>query len=99
MKEVLQSFVEHYNTNIGLIRRRIKSIDLNIETMEIGRYTKTKVGILSIKGIARENFKKVISEKLKKINIDGIIDSGYIKNYLNENGTLFPRLPELYCLQ
>lgn len=88
------SFVEHYNTNIGLIRRRIKSIDLNIETMEIGRYTKTKVGILSIKGIARENFKKVISEKLKKINIDGIIDSGYIKNYLNEKGTLFPTIKE-----
>ena len=46
------AFIEHYNTNLGLIRRRIKDINLHIKTIELGRSTKTKVGLLYLKGIA-----------------------------------------------
>ena len=83
------SFTELFNSNLGLIRRRIKSTKLFSLDLEIGRYSKTKVSVLGIKGIVKDELVKSIYNKLKNINIDGIIDSSYIKSYL-ENKSLFP---------
>lgn len=86
------SFIEHFNTNVGLIRRRIKTLDLEIKEINIGKYSKTKIGVLSINSIAKRELKEQIIHKLKKINIDGIIDSGYVKKYLNEDYSIFPTI-------
>ena len=84
------SFTEMFNTNLGLIRRRIKTTDLESLDLEIGRYTKTKVAILSVKGIVKDDLVIRVYEQLKKISIDGIIDSSYLKSYLEGDHTLFP---------
>ena len=86
------SFTEHYNTNIGLIRKRLKTTKLFIDSNELGRYTKTKTSILYIKGIVNEELVKAIKEKLNKINIDGIVDSSYLKKSLEETTNIFPTL-------
>lgn len=86
------AFIEHYNTNIGLIRKRIKNTNLHIKTFNLGKYTKTKIGLMYINDICKEDLVRKISKKLKKINIDGIIDSNYLKRYLNKSNSLFPTL-------
>ncbi len=86
------SFIEHFNTNLGLIRRRIKDTNLQIKTYELGKYTKTKVGLVYLKGVSKEELIKKIDTKIKDINIDGIIDSNYLKQYLNNSNSLFPSL-------
>ncbi len=86
------AFIEHYNTNLGLIRRRIKDINLHIKTKELGVHTKTKIGVLYINGICKMDLVNKIVKKLDKINIDGIIDNNYLKTYLNESKSLFPTL-------
>lgn len=84
------SFSENFNTNLGLIRRRIKTTKLESVDMEIGRYTKTRVAVLSIQGIVKEGLTEKIVSQLKKISIDGIMDSSYLKSYLEGSHTLFP---------
>ena len=86
------AFIEHYNTNLGLIRRRIKDKNLYVKTYELGRYTKTKVGLLYIEDICKPKLVNTIDEKLKKINIDGIINSNSLKQYLNTSKNFFPTL-------
>ena len=88
------SFVEHFNTNVGLIRKRIKSPHLKLEEFIIGKYTNTKVGIMYIDGIYKKETRDKIINKIKKINIDGIIDSGYLKKYLSTSNSLFPTIKE-----
>ncbi len=88
------SFIEHFNTNVGLIRKRIKTNKLKLETITIGKYTNTKIGIMYIDGIYKPIIKNKIIEKLKKINIDGIIDNSYLKKYLTNSKTLFPTIKE-----
>lgn len=83
------AFSENFNTNLGLIRRRIKSSSLWWDELKLGRSTETKVGILYMNDIVDKNLVSDIKEKLKKIDIDGIIDSGYLKDVL-ENNSLFP---------
>ncbi len=97
------SFTENHTINIGLIRKRIKDYNLWIEESLVGRRTKTKVSILYIKDIASKKSLRQIQKKIKEIDIDGIIDSGYIKDFLEKNErTSFPKMisterPDLAC--
>ena len=86
------SFSEVFNTNLGLIRRRIKSDKLKCIDLSIGKYTKTKVGILYIDGIVKEKLVNHIINKLNKVTIDGIIDSSYLKYTLENKFNLFPTI-------
>ena len=86
------SFNEHFNTNVGLIRKRIKDTNLKLENINIGKYTNTKVGIMYINSICKNDLKEKIVNKLKEINIDGIIDSSYLISYLSKSHNLFPTI-------
>ena len=89
----MDCFVENIQTNIGLIRRRIKSKDLWINSNEIGKYTKTMVNIIYINGICKMEYVNLIKKRLKNINIDGITNIGTIKNLIEkENKSLFPTI-------
>lgn len=96
------SFIEDIDTNINLISKRIKN-NLNIEYMNIGRITNTKVAIISINNITSNNLINDIKKNLNKIDIDGIIDSSYIKRNLEEKHQLFPTImtterPDKTCM-
>ena len=86
------SFTENFNKNFGLIRRRIKSPNLWIEDMFIGKQTQTKVGIIYMKNIVEDKLVKDVVSKLKKIDIDGILDSGNLKKYLVNKNSVFPTI-------
>lgn len=86
------SFSENYNTNLGLIRRRIKSCDLKVMNLDIGVRSKTKVGILYIDDIVDKKIVKRIDEVLRRIDIDGIIDSSYLKITLEGQKSFFPTI-------
>ncbi len=86
------SFTENYNKNLGLIRKRIKNEYLWMESLDLGKQTKTRTGILYMENIAEKKLVNQVLSKLKKINIDGIIDSGYIKDYLTEESNIFPTI-------
>lgn len=89
----LDSFTENIENNIGLIKRRIKSNDLWIKNYRIGKYTDTSVSLLYIKSIAKEELIDKVDKLLKKINIDGIIASGTIRNLIEkENKNYFPNI-------
>lgn len=97
------SFTENFMTNIGLIRKRIKDPNLWIKELKIGRRTDTKVAITYINGIASKKRIKKIEKILTNINIDGILDSGYIREYLTMGEkSVFPQIisterPDLAC--
>jgi spore germination protein KA len=93
VRGAMDSFVEDFQTNMGLIRRRIKDNNLWVKDNEVGRYTKTKVAIIYIKGICSDDLVRRVDSLIKKIDIDGITDSGTIKNLIEkENKSVFPRI-------
>ncbi len=87
------AFNENYMTNVGLIRKRIKSEHLILKEQKVGRRTKTKIGLMHINDIAKKEIVEYIEEKLKKIDIDGILDSNYIVELLeDEKNSDFPTM-------
>lgn len=84
-------FNEKINTNILLIRKRIKNKDLRVENMTIGSVTKTTVSLMYIHKIAKEEIIQEIRDRLGKIEIDGMLESGYIEELIKDDRySLFP---------
>ncbi|MBQ8444339.1 MAG: spore germination protein [Clostridia bacterium] len=98
-----EGFVEDYQTNMTLLRRRIKSPNLVFNTMEIGSQSQTKVTVCYIKGIAKDEIVEKVTNKLKNIKIDGILDSYYVLSFLEERpNSLFKQIgnsekPDIVC--
>ena len=89
----LDAFNENIETNIGLIKRRIKSNCLWNEDLEIGQYSKTKISILTVDGLAEKTIQEEIIKILKNIKIDRIIDSGTLKHLIQkETKSIFPTI-------
>ncbi len=87
------SFTENHNKNLGLIRKRIKDPNLWFTDVKVGRRTKTKVSVAFIKDIVPNWKVKKILDDLKKIDIDAILDSGYIRELIEKNQkSVFPKV-------
>lgn len=96
------SFTESHSKNLGLIRKRIKDENLWFDEIKIGRRTKTRITIAYINGIADEKKINIIKNRLKKIDIDGILDSGYLREYLTDKKSIIPQIksterPDITC--
>ena len=87
------SFTENHNKNIGLIRKRIKDTNLWFKNIEVGTKTKTIVSICYINGLADDKKINKIYNDINSINIDGILDSGYIRELLEKKQhSTFPKV-------
>lgn len=85
------SLTESIQTNIGLIKRRIRSKDLKSIEYVVGKYTKSIINILYIDSIAKSHELDYLKERLKNIDIDGFNDLGELKPFLvNDNRNIFP---------
>ncbi len=97
------SFTENNAINLGLIRKRIKDPNLWFDETIVGKRTKTKVTIAYIQDVVDKERVKNIKDKLEQIDVDGILDSGYIREFiLKENKSAFPQFksterPDLAC--
>ncbi|MCR8849260.1 spore germination protein [Rossellomorea sp. SC111] len=83
------AFTESIWTNTAMIRRIIKTPDLWMETLKVGRITKTDVTLMYIQGIANDQVIEEIRQRIKKIDIDSILESGYIEQLI-EDQTMTP---------
>jgi spore germination protein KA len=79
-----EGFTESIIVNLSLVRRKIKNPDLKFKFKEIGERTHTKTCICYIEGLALEGILSELIERLDKIEIDGIIDSGYIQELIKD---------------
>ena len=87
------SFNENYNTNLGLIRKRIKNKNLYIKELTLGTKTKTKICIFYMNDIVDKELLNYTIQKLKNIKTDKILDTYYIKELIKkENKTTFPTI-------
>lgn len=78
-------FVEDIRINTSLIRRRIKTPDLRFESLTIGKLTKTQVSFAYIQGLVKEGLVSEVRSRLKKIEIDGILESGYVEEFIEDS--------------
>jgi spore germination protein KA len=82
-------FIEQIQTNISLLRYRLPVPEFRVEPMEVGKVTKTKVTICYLDGIVSLELLDEVKKRVNDINIDRILDAGYIEQFIQDN----PRSP------
>jgi spore germination protein len=78
-------FTETLRTNTSLLRRRCKDPNMIIKTIKLGRRSKTDVCYVFIKGIVKEGLIDELEERLSKIDIDLIFESGQVDQLIEDD--------------
>lgn len=80
-----EGFTESITLNLSLLRRKIKNPELKFKFKEIGTMTHTKTCLCYIEGLANEKILNELIKRLNDIEIDGILDSGYIQELIKDS--------------
>lgn len=85
-----EGFDEAAMLNLALIRRKLLTPDFCAEMIRIGRRTDTVVFICYLDSLVDKRLLKEVKKRLKKIDIDGILDTNYINELIRDRkGSLF----------
>lgn len=79
-----EGFTESIRTNTSMLRRKIKSARLKMESLTVGDVTQTEIVISYIDGIARQSIIDEVRERVSRIRTDSILESGYIEEFIEE---------------
>lgn len=85
-------FTENVVESTGLIRRRIRDKRLRNEMMRVGKRSKTDICICYINDVANEDYVNLVKDKIKKIDIDGLVmaDKALTELFVDYNWNPFP---------
>ncbi|WP_226529018.1 spore germination protein [Metabacillus niabensis] len=84
-------FVESLDTNIHLLRSKLKSPLLTTEEIVLGTLSKTRVAIVYLDGITNEKHIETVKKRLSEIDFDIIWDTSALIQLIKENShTPFP---------
>lgn len=80
-----EGFVEGFDANMSLIRKRLAIPDLVVHSLRIGNDTQTLVNYIYIDSIADENVVADVKRRLENIKSDKVISTGQIEDYLEDS--------------
>ena len=80
-----EAFTEAIRTNTSMIRRFVNNENLVIESLSIGKVTKTQCAVCYMKDIANDDLVAEVKYRLNNLDIDSIISSGQLEQLIEDN--------------
>lgn len=88
-----EGFVENYDSNVSLIRKRIKNNKLIVKKIVIGKETNTLVYYFYMEDVVDQEALKTVEERLNAIDLDMFYSGGQLSDYLDDQvWSPFPQL-------
>ncbi len=88
-----EGFVESGETNVALLRKKLKTEKLCVEKLSVGSLSPTDIFIVYIDGVADISVIEKIKHRLSKIELPTVIDSGYIEHSIGDSR--YPLFPDV----
>jgi spore germination protein len=86
-------FTENLRTNTVQIRRHVRDPNLRFESFKVGRRSKKDIILTYIDGIVNPDIVKEFKRRLKTIDLDDALESGYIEQWIEDSFlSPFPQL-------
>lgn len=79
-----EGFTEDLQTNVALIRRRLRTERLKTERVTVGEASQTQVSLLYLGEVAREEIVEEVRSRISKIKIDAVLDANYIRELISD---------------
>lgn len=98
-----EGFIEEIKTNMGLVRKRIKSEKLQIKTLTSGKRSRTTVALVYIEGVCPKGLPERVEKEISENKIDLIPDSSYVSAFISKRPrSVFKRCgtaekPDIFC--
>ncbi|WMJ79704.1 spore germination protein [Clostridium sp. MB40-C1] len=80
-----EGFTETIRFNTVLVRRRIRDTRLKVIPKSIGKRSKTDTAMMYIDDIVNQDVLNELNTRLDRIDIDAILDSGYVEQMIEDN--------------
>ena len=83
-------FIENLDTNIALIRKRIPNENLKYLTFEVGKITKTRIGLTYIDGLCDSQMIEDVKNRIQNLDIDAIYNISHLQGLITNSHNLLP---------
>ncbi|SEN14969.1 spore germination protein KA [Paenibacillus sp. OV219] len=81
------------NVNTALVRRKIQSKDLKMESVTVGNLSRTTIVIAYIHGVAQESVVEEVRNRIRKVRIDTVLSGNVIEEFIEDQPfTVFPQV-------
>lgn len=80
-----EAFNEVFRFNTVLIRRRIRDHKLKLIQLKAGKKSSTDIGVMYLDDLVRKDILDDVLKRIKNINIDAILDSGYVSQLIDDD--------------
>lgn len=96
-------FIEALRVNTATVRRKIKSPNLVLEEIILGKQTQTSISIIYMSNIVNEQLLNELKKRLNKINVDAVLSLNSIEDYIiDKKLSAFPQFintekPDKFC--
>lgn len=97
------AFVETIRINTSLLRRHLRTPDLRITGLTVGKQSLTNVAVIWIEGITNKVLVERMKNRLKSIEIDGFLSPAAVEEFVTgSRWTAFPLMqyterPDKFC--
>lgn len=104
VKGAKDGLVETIRTNTSLIRRHLRTPDLRLDEITVGRRSLTNVTVAWIQGITSPELVERMKKRLNSIDVEALITPGSVEEYVTgSRATAFPLLQyteraDTFCL-
>jgi spore germination protein KA len=79
-----EGFTESLITNLSLLRRKVRTHELKMKFMTLGKRTKTKVSVCYMESIVNKKILGELYKRLNTIDIDAVLDTNYIMELIRD---------------
>lgn len=74
-----EGFSEPVKINTALVRKRIRSTELKVQEVFLGKRSDTLVNILYMEGLAYPGIVELAKRRIQQYQVDGVLDSGILE--------------------
>ncbi len=94
-------FTESYQSNMAMIRRRMKTTALKFEKAEAGSQSHTPLAICYLEGVASEEIVQKVKSRLEACGLPTALGAGYLAGFLERGGVFsgvgMSERPDVVC--
>lgn len=77
-----EAFVENIRTNTSILRRIVNNENMIIESIEVGKITRTKCAVCYIKDFTNQDLINEVKYRLNNLDIDSLFSAGELEQFI-----------------
>jgi len=90
-----EAFIESLSVNLAMVRKRLKSPHLKIETFTVGETSPCEIAMIYEEGVVKSDLLREVRRRIAQIRVDYVADINEVREFINDpRFSVFPTTEE-----